>query len=149
VQSKHEGSAGRSRANEEHAGIRYRERQSTMSGIRTWALISGGIFGLMLVAIFAGGLLQSSGLVKNPAALETPAKIFFFTLFVLFGFSIIPLMVYIVLGVQVMIGHGNVGPVKAALDHAWWIIGALWLLIAAGLVVALPAAIRDGFFTSG
>ncbi len=95
---------------------------------------------------FVGNALQSANVVKNPAALETPVKIVFFTLFVLFGFSVIPLMVRVVLGVQVALGNGGIGPIKAAMNYSNWIVAAFWLLMAAGLVVALPAAIRAGFF---
>jgi hypothetical protein len=117
-----------------------------MSGVRLPALFSGGILAILILAIFLGGALQQSGMVRNPAALETPAKIFFFTLFVLFGFSLIPLMVKIVLGVQVVTGNSNVPLIREAIRYSNWIVGVLWLLMAAGLVVALPAAIRQGFF---
>jgi hypothetical protein len=117
-----------------------------MYAIRTPALIAGAILVVMVLAITAGNALIASGLVKNQYAFETPAKIVFFTLFVLFGFSLIPLMVRLVLGFQVLIGNANVRPIRAAIDHANWIVAILWALMAAGLAAALPAAIAQGFF---
>jgi hypothetical protein len=117
-----------------------------MGGARIPAMISGGIFAAMILAVLIGNAIQQSGMVRNPGALETPVKIAFFALFCLFGFSLIPLIVKVVLGVQVALGNGNVGPIRAAIDHSWWIIAVLWLLMAAGLATALPAAIRQGFF---
>ncbi|MGA8574206.1 MAG: hypothetical protein WB609_00770 [Candidatus Cybelea sp.] len=119
-----------------------------MEGVRTPALIAAGIFATMLLAIFAGDVVIAAGVVKNPSAFQTPAKIVFFTLFVAFGFSLVPLMVKLVLGFQVIIGNGNLAPVKAAISHSALIVGVLWALMAAGLAVGLPAAIRQGFFNN-
>jgi hypothetical protein len=119
-----------------------------MYGLRVPALIAGGSLGALVLAIVVGNAIIGAGLVRNPNAFQTPAKIVFFTLFVLFGFSLIPLMVRIVLGAQVAFGNANVAPVRAAIDHSYWIVGCIWALMAAGLVVALPAAIRDGFFSN-
>ena len=117
-----------------------------MGGVRTPALVAGAIFTALLLAAFARNALIASGAVKDPSAFETPAKITFFTLFVAFGFSLVPVMVKLVLGFQVAIGNRNVAPVRAAVDYSWWIVGAFWALMAFGLAVGLPAAIRDGFF---
>jgi hypothetical protein len=102
----------------------------------------------MLLAIVAGDAVTTAGIVKNPDAYQVPAKIVFFTLFVAFGFSLIPLMVKLVLGFQVLVGNGNLAPVKAAIKYWAWIVGVLWALMAAGLAVGLPTAIRQGFFNN-
>ncbi len=117
-----------------------------MGGVRIPALVAGAIFAALLLAVFAGNALIASGAVKNPGAFETPAKIVFFTLFVAFGFSLVPVMVKLVVGFQVAIGNRSLAPVRAAVDYSWWIVAAFWALMAAGLAVGLPAAIRDGFF---
>ncbi|MGA7356823.1 MAG: hypothetical protein WBW76_15465, partial [Candidatus Cybelea sp.] len=68
-----------------------------MPRIGVLAIISGGIFGVMMLAIALGDALIGSGVVKDPLQYQMPAKIVFFTLFVAFGFSLIPLMVRVVL----------------------------------------------------
>lgn len=120
-----------------------------MPRIGTLALISGGIFAVMMLAIVAGNVLIESGAVKNPIQYETPGKIIFFSLFVAFGFSLIPLMVRTVLTGLEGIGKSlNVSPFAALIARPGCIVWPMWLLMAAGLAVALPAAIRDGFFAS-
>lgn len=115
--------------------------------IYTLVFISGGLFVAILLAVIVGDALIASGVVRSPAALETPAKIVFFTLFVAFGFSLIPLMVALVLGGLDQIGKGlNVQPFKPLIARPGWIIWPIWVLMALGLAVALPAAIQAGFF---
>jgi len=55
-------------------------------------------------------------------------------------------MVKLVLGFQRNIGNEDVPAVAAALRAEKWIIYGIWGLLAAGLVVALPAAIQGGLF---
>ncbi len=119
------------------------------SRIPTLVFVSGLLFGTILLAVIVGDAVIASGAVKNQAAFETPAKIVFFTLFVAFGFSLIPLMVALVLGGLDLIGKGlNAQPFKPLIDRPGWIVWPIWLLMATGLAVALPAAIRAGFFGS-
>src|SRR5579862_1208047 len=123
------------------------ELMKRLAGIPALLFISGGLFGAILLAVIAGDALIATGVVRNQAAFETPAKIIFFTLFVAFGFSLIPLMVALVLGGLDLIGKGlNVQPFKPLIARPGWIVWPMWVLMAAGLAVALPAAIRAGFF---
>ncbi len=117
------------------------------SKVSTLVFISGGLFGAILLAVIVGDAIIASGAVANPTAFETPAKIVFFTLFVAFGFSLIPLMVAIVLGGLDLIGKGlKVQPFQPLISRPGWIVWPIWALMALGLTVALPAAIRAGFF---
>ncbi|HEX3458793.1 MAG TPA: hypothetical protein VHR97_12655 [Candidatus Baltobacteraceae bacterium] len=117
------------------------------SRIPTLVFISGGLFGAILLAVFAGDAIIASGVVSNPTVFETPAKIVFFTLFVAFGFSLIPLMVALVLGGLELIGRGlKVQPFQPLISHPGWVVWPIWALMALGLALALPAAIRAGFF---
>ncbi len=117
------------------------------SKISTLVFISGGLFGAILLAVIVGDAITASGAVANPTAFETPAKIIFFTLFVAFGFSLIPLMVALVLGGLNIIGKGlTVQPFQPLISRPGWIVWPIWALMALGLTVALPAAIRAGFF---
>ena len=117
------------------------------SKIPVLVLISGGIFGAILVAVIVGDAIIASGTVANPTAYETPAKIVFFTLFVAFGFSLIPLMVAVVLAGLDLIGRAlKVQPFQPLISRPGWVVWPIWALMAVGLTLALPAAIRAGFF---
>jgi len=117
------------------------------SKIPKLVFISGGLFGAILLAVIVGDAIIASGAVANPTAFETPAKIVFFTLFVAFGFSLVPLMVAIVLGGLDLIGKGlKAQPFQPLISRPGWIVWPIWALMALGLTVALPAAIRAGFF---
>jgi hypothetical protein len=118
-----------------------------ISKIRTLLFISGGLLGAILLAVIVGDAIIATGTVKNTAAFETPAKILFFSLFVAFGFSLIPLMVAVVLGGLDLIGKGlKVQPFQPLISRPGWIVWSIWALMALGLTIALPAAIRAGFF---
>jgi hypothetical protein len=118
-----------------------------ISRISTLVFVSGGLFGAILLAVFVGDAIIASGAIANPTAFETPAKIVFFTLFVAFGFSLVPLMVALVLGGLELMGRGlKVQPFQPLISRPGWIVWPIWALMALGLTVALPAAIRAGFF---
>jgi hypothetical protein len=65
---------------------------------------------------------------------------------VLLGAALVPLMVKIVVDAQLRLGNGEVPIVRWFDTHRWHVTYAFWALFAAGLAVALPAMIRDGFF---
>lgn len=118
-----------------------------MPRLPTLVMISGGIFAIMMLAIVAGDVLIASGAVKDPLQYQTPAKIVFFSLFVAFGFSLIPLMVRAVLAGLEAIGKSlDVRAFAPLIARPGWIVWPIWLLMAGGMAVALPAAIKDGFF---
>ncbi|MGH9409165.1 MAG: hypothetical protein ACRD1V_06900, partial [Vicinamibacterales bacterium] len=73
----------------------------------------------------------------------------FFSLFLAFGFSLVPVIVKVVLGAQVAFGNQDVPVVAAALRRQHLIIWALWALMGAGTLIAVPAAIAGGMFGDG
>lgn len=117
-----------------------------MFSLRTHLLISVGLLVALIAMAAAGSALQASGAIADPGALRWPAMILFFGLFLAFGFSVVPVIVKSVMGVQTRIGNDDVPAVRAAAGAQNLIIWILWLLMAAGLLVAIPAAIADGFF---
>lgn len=124
-----------------------RRAKGDATRISRLVFISGGLFAAIVLAVVAGDVLIASGAVRNTTAFETPAKIFFFALFVAFGFSLVPLMVAFVLGGLDLIGKGlKVQPFRPLIARPWWIVWPIWTLMALGMAVALPAAIRAGFF---
>src|SRR5579885_5988 len=117
-----------------------------MYSLRTHAIISCGLFAVIVLMAMVGNALQSSGIIKHPQALQTPAKIVFFSLFVVFGFSLVPTMVKAFLAGQAAIGNTDKGLIKLVERHQLALIWGIWSLWIAGFMVALPTMIRSGFF---
>lgn len=118
-----------------------------MYSLRTHAKISGGLFLLMLLMGWGGAALQASGVWKHPEQLQTPMRLIFFTIFIVFAFSLIPTMVKAFVAGQAMIGNAGKGPIKFLDRHQVGVIWGFWVLWIAGFAVALPTMIRAGFFT--
>jgi hypothetical protein len=121
------------------------EEPDPMFSLKTHAITTGGLFAAIVLMAMIGNALHDSGYIADSSSSQLAAKIIFFTLFLAFGFSCIPLMVKLVLAGQTTIGNADVGIVRFAAAHETWIVIVLWLLIGLGLVIAIPAAIRDGF----
>ena len=117
-----------------------------MLSLRAHAIICASCFGALIGIALAGNALQAAGIIRDIGAFKLPFLILMFTLFVAAGFSAIPVMVKLVLDFQRTVGNENVPAVVAALKAEKWIVYAIWGLMAAGLVVALPAAIKGGLF---
>jgi hypothetical protein len=109
-------------------------------------MICAAFFAAMIVITMGGNALQAAGAVRDPGAWRTPFLILVFVLFLGFGFSAIPVMVKTVVGLQRKIGNEDIPAVNAALRAENWIIYAIWALMAAGLSIAIPAAISGGLF---
>lgn len=60
--------------------------------------------------------------------------------------AFVPLMVKLVVDAQLRAGNGDIPIVRFFDTHRWHVTYAIWALFAAGLAVALPTMIRDGFF---
>jgi hypothetical protein len=121
-----------------------------MLSLRAHAIICASLFAALIGIALLGNALQASGTIRDLGAFKLPFLVLIFVLFVAFGFSAIPVTVKLVLGFQRTVGNENVPAVAAALRAEKWIVYAIWGLLTAGLVVALPAAIQGGLFnTSG
>jgi hypothetical protein len=119
-----------------------------MLSLKAHAMISVGLLATMIVGAIAGNIAHDNGLLRDGSTVQFAVMIGYFTLFVAFGYSLIPLMVKLVLRGQAAIGNGNVSVVRAAIAHENKIVIAFWVLITLGLAVALPEAIKEGFFAS-
>jgi len=117
-----------------------------MFSLKAHALITGGLFAGIVVTAMVGNILHDSGYLPDSSGAQLAAKVIFFTLFVAFGYSCIPLMVKLVVAGQVGIGNADVGIVRALAAHQGRLVIAFWVLITLGLAVAIPAAIYNGFF---
>jgi len=117
-----------------------------MFSLKTHVIICASLITAIIAIAVGGNALQAAGVVHDLGSFKLPFLILIFVLFLAFGFSAIPVMVKLVLGFQRKVGNENVPAVAAALRAENWIIYAIWGLLAAGLVVALPAAIKGGLF---
>jgi hypothetical protein len=118
-----------------------------MFSLRTHALISGGLLGFIILMAIVGNALQASATIKDPGALQTPARIVFFTAFLAFAFSLIPTMVKAFVAGQAAIGNAEKVPIRFIEAHQAGVIWGFWILWIAGIAVALPTMIHTGFFT--
>jgi hypothetical protein len=116
-----------------------------MFSLRTHAIISGSLFAAMILFAVAGNLLTGGRPLKDPT-LMLGAKILIFGLFLVFGFSLIPLMLKLFLAAQVRIGNGELGPIKTLMAHQTAVIWVIWGMFIAGMALAIPAAIDNDFF---
>ncbi len=117
-----------------------------MLSLRTWSLICAVSFGGLLLIGWGGSMLQSSGAIRDPGAFKYPVLALVIVLFLVFAFSAIPVMVKLVLGFQRTIGNESVPVVRSALKGENVFIWAIWGLMIAGSLIAIPAAIHDGAF---
>jgi hypothetical protein len=118
-----------------------------MPSLRTFAIFCGGSFAALLIVGWGGNILQASGTIRDAGALKIPFLALMIGLLLVFAFSAIPLMVGAVLGFQQNIGNRNLPVVRSALRFQHTIVFTLWGLMAAGLLIAVPAAIMSGAFT--
>jgi hypothetical protein len=114
-----------------------------MLSLRAHALICAALFALLTGIPIVGNVLQASGVTPSPGGPLLAFQVFYFTLFLAFGLSAIPVMVMLVLRPQEGV---TAAPIAAMVRNQNRIIWALWILILAGCVIAVPAAIQGGLF---
>jgi len=100
---------------------------------------------LLLFAITAA-VLQRTAAFRDGVALETPVKIFVFAVFLAMGFSAMPLMLKLFLAGRRRIGNAAHPLVRLLADHETFVVVGFWAMCAVGLAIAIPFAIKDGFF---
>jgi hypothetical protein len=101
----------------------------------------------LIVIFIAGSILQRAMMdAATVRKIGKAAIALSFFLFLVLGFSIIPLAVgiFIPLLEQVI-----PAPVDFISQNDMLIVYALWVIYAVGLIIALPRMIKDGFFEGG
>ena len=120
-----------------------------MFTLRTHVIICASLFAAMIGVAILGNVLEMVGVPPLRGASRYVAMALFFGLFIAFGLSAIPVIVKLVLGAQVSAGNANAPAIAAAIHHEKTIIWALWGLIVAGMMLAVPAALVGGMFGDG
>jgi hypothetical protein len=119
-----------------------------MFSLRTHLLISGGLFGFILLMAIVGNAIQAAGIIKHPEALQTPMKIIFFPVFLAFAYSMVPSMIKLFLAGQGAIGNAEKAPLRFLEAHQVGVIWGFWMVWTGCLAVAMPTMIRSGFFSN-
>ena len=117
-----------------------------MLSLRAHALITGGLFGALIVLGWVANLLDALDLIPARPGIRLVSVVVFVGLSIALAFSAIPLMVQLVLGFQVRLGNANRPVIRSLIARQRVIVFVLWSLIAFGLAIAVPAAILDGAF---
>jgi hypothetical protein len=99
------------------------------------------------VSAIIGNILESNGTVKalSPKGIAV-VKMFYFALFCVLGFSMVPLAIRFFIAMQIKIGNEELFLVKWLRAHEQGFVFGVWIMFIIGLCISLPAAIKDGFF---
>jgi hypothetical protein len=113
-------------------------------------LIAVGIaFGLVIFGSIVGGVLQSKFKITIDQVDPTwimAIKLFYLLLFLVIGFALVPVALNYFITMQIKIGNEDFVLIKWLATNAPQVVYGLWALFIVGLCIALPAAIKGGFF---
>ena len=118
-----------------------------MLSTRTWVFVFAGALATTILLALAGRFfLGGENMFEERPALELPMKVAVFSLFLVMGFSGLALMLRLFVAGQRKIGNEAHPLVRLFVEHDTAVMLGLFGLCAAGLALAIPAAIKDGFF---
>ena len=120
-----------------------------MLSTKTYLVVFLSALGALVLFVVVGSILQRSMASRDGAALETPVKVFVFAVFLAMGFSAMPLMLRLFLAGQHRLGNAAHPLVRLLGEHETLIVVGFWSMCVVGLAIAIPVAIKDGFFGPG
>ena len=110
-------------------------------------IVFASVFGLLIVSAIIGNILESNGTLKTLSPRGVAAvKMFYFALFCVLVFSLVPLLLKYFISAQIKIGNEELFLIKWLQAHEQGVVFGFWTLCVIGLCMALPAAMRAGFF---
>jgi len=116
---------------------------------KIFLIILASAFGLIIVGAIVGGIMESHGTFTEetigPKGI-TVIQIIYFILFCIMGFALVPIVIRYFIAMQIKIGNGELFLIKWLQAHEQGVIYGFWSLFVIGLCIAVPAAIKDGFF---
>ena len=114
---------------------------------KIYLIFFASAFGLLIVSAIIGNIRESNGTLKtlSPKGIAT-VKLFYLALFCVLGFSLVPLMIRYFISAQIKIGNAEFFLIKWHQVHEQGAIYGFWTLFIIGLCIAIPEAIRTGFF---
>ncbi len=105
-------------------------------------------FGVLIVSGFTVNLLMKRHAAVDEGKLKKMSvygKAFAFTLFLVIGFSLVPILVKLFTDALPEIITESTIPLMMK-ENAMTIVYGFWIVYALGIIIALPAMIKDGFF---
>ena len=110
-------------------------------------IIFVSVFVLLIVSLVIGNILESNGTLRelSPKGIAL-VKTFYFSQFCVLVFSVIPLVLRYFISAQIKIGNKESYIVQWLQVHEQGMNYGLWTLCLFGLIMAVPAAIKAGFF---
>lgn len=105
-------------------------------------------FGVLIVSGFTVNLLMKHHAAVDEGKLKKMSvygKAFAFTLFLVIGFSLVPILVKLFTDALPEIITESTIPLMIK-ENAMSIVYGFWVVYALGIIIALPAMIKDGFF---
>lgn len=106
-------------------------------------------FGLMMLGSIAGGVLQSKLKITIEQLDPTwvlAIKLFYLLLFLVLGFSLVPVALRFFISKQGEIGNQDFMLIKWLAANEPQVVYGVWVIFIVGLCIALPAAIKGGLF---
>jgi hypothetical protein len=116
---------------------------------KVFLIIFLSAFGLVILSAIIGNILEAKGALTKEAIGPRGVlvgKAWFFGLFCVLAFSMVPLALRWFLVQQGKIGNAEVGMVRFLQAHEQAVVYGIWGVFVVGLCLAVPAAIKDGFF---
>ena len=120
-----------------------------MLSTKTYVLVFLSAIAALVLLGVAAAILQRTTAYRDGVALETPVKIFAFAVFLAMGVSGMPLMLRLFLAGQRHLGNAGHPLVRLLADHETLVVVGFWSVCVVGLAIAMPVAIKDGFFGPG
>ncbi|MBN1495634.1 MAG: hypothetical protein JXA07_02625 [Spirochaetes bacterium] len=108
---------------------------------KIYIIIFASSLGLLVLWAIVGGILESRGVTVDPATVKAVS----FILFLILGFTIVPLMIRLFILGQIRIGHGDLAIIKFLRAHESAVVYCIWGFYLIGLIYLLPLIKRDIF----
>ncbi len=106
--------------------------------IKLFSFLFFGSLGLIIISAVIGNILESKGIVTKeilgPSGIIA-VVIFYFTLFCIMAFSLVPLVLRFFLKMQVKIGNQEVALIRWLQNHEQSVVFGFWGFIVIGLII--------------
>ncbi len=114
--------------------------------IKRFAILAIGSLVAMIALSILGYVLDAKHALDDPKIAEITgpaAGAVFFALFLLLGFSMVPLMIRLFVVLQTRIGNGELALIQALRAHERGVAYGVWALFASGLAIAAPVMLQE------